>query len=129
MATRIEGGKRPRSSMAPALVFGPDGNLLLTVGSPGGSRIIGFVTLALIAALDWRMDAQAAIALAHHVTRNGATELAAGTPLEALAPELEALGHEVKLRALTSGLHAVRVTAAGLEGGADPRREGVALGH
>ena len=129
VANRVEGGKRPRSSMAPALVFGPDGNLLLTVGSPGGSRIIGFVTLALIAALDWRMDAQAAIALAHHVNRNGATELEAGTPLEALAPELEALGHEVKIRALTSGLHAVRVTAAGLEGGADPRREGVALGH
>jgi len=129
VANRVEGGKRPRSSMAPALVFGSNGQLLLTVGSPGGSRIIGFVTLALIASLDWQMDPQAAVTLDHYVNRNGATELEAGTALEALAPELEALGHEVKIRALTSGLHAIRASADGLEGGADPRREGVALGH
>ena len=129
VANRVEGGKRPRSSMAPALVFGPDGELLLAMGSPGGSRIIGYVTLALIASLDWQMDPQAAVSLAHHVNRNGATELEAGSPLEALAPQLEALGHEIKIRALNSGLHGVRVAADGLEGGADPRREGVALGH
>ena len=129
VANRVEGGKRPRSSMAPALVFGNDGKLLLTIGSPGGSRIIGFVTLALIASLDWQMDPQAAVTLAHHVNRNGATELEAGTELEALAPALKALGHDVKIRALTSGLHAIRASADGLEGGADPRREGVALGQ
>ena len=129
VANRVEAGKRPRSSMAPALVFGPDGDLLLAMGSPGGSRIIGYVTLALIASLDWQMNPQAAVSLAHHVNRNGATELEVGTLLEALAPELEALGHEIKIRALTSGLHGVRVTADGLEGGADPRREGFALGH
>ena len=129
VANRVEGGKRPRSSMAPTLVFANDGQLLLAIGSPGGSRIIGFVTLALIASLDWQMDPQAAVSLAHHVNRNGATELEAGTALEALAPQLEALGHEVKIRALTSGLHAIRTSADGLEGGADPRREGVALDH
>ena len=129
VANRVEGGKRPRSSMAPSLVFGPDGRLLLSIGSPGGSRIIGYVTLALIASLDWQMDPQAAVSLAHHVNRNGATDLEEDSELAALAAALEALGHDVKIRALTSGLHAVRVTAAGLEGGADPRREGVALGH
>jgi len=129
VANRVEGGKRPRSSMAPALVFGNDGQLLLTIGSPGGSRIIGFVTLALIASLDWQMNPQAAVSLPHHVNRNGATELEAGTALEALTPQLEALGHQVKIRALTSGLHAIRASTDGLEGGADPRREGVALGH
>ena len=129
VANRVEGGKRPRSSMAPSLVFGPDGKLLLSIGSPGGSRIIGYVTLALIASLDWQMDTQAAVSLAHHVNRNGATDLEEDSDVAALAAALEALGHDVKIRALTSGLHAVRVTAAGLEGGADPRREGVALGH
>jgi gamma-glutamyltranspeptidase/glutathione hydrolase len=79
--------------------------------------------------LDWRLDAQAAVALAHHVNRNGATELEQGSPLEALAPMLEALGHEVKTAPLNSGLHAIRVRADGLEGGADPRREGVARGE
>jgi gamma-glutamyltranspeptidase/glutathione hydrolase len=129
VANRVEGGKRPRSSMAPALVFGSDGKLLMAVGSPGGSRIIGYVTLALIASLDWQMDAQAALSLGHLINRNGATELEAGSHLEVLAPALEALGHEIKIRSLVSGLHAVRVTPAGLSGGADPRREGVALGH
>jgi gamma-glutamyltranspeptidase/glutathione hydrolase len=83
----------------------------------------------LIASLDWQLDPQAAVALAHHVNRNGATDLEAGSALEALAPELEALGHEVKIRPLNSGLHAVRIVAGGLEGGADPRREGRALGN
>ena len=128
IANRVEGGKRPRSSMAPALVFGPDGNLLLVIGSPGGSRIIAYVTLALIASLAWQMTPEQAVSLAHHVNRNGATELEAGSDLEALAPGLEALGHDVKIRALVSGLHAVRIDAQGLTGGADPRREGVVLG-
>ena len=68
------------------------------------------------------------MSLAHHVNRNGATELEAGTALEALAPQLEALGHEVKIRALTSGLHAIRASTDGLEGGADPRRDCYAIG-
>jgi len=129
VANRVEGRKRPRSSMAPTLVFGPDGELLLAIGSPGGSRIIGYVTQALIASLDWQMDPQTAVSLAHFINRNGTTELEAGSVLEKLASKLESIGHDVKIRSLNSGLHAVSVTADGLEGGADPRREGLALGQ
>ena len=128
VANRVEAGKRPRSSMAPTLVFDGDGRLTLSIGSPGGSRIIGYVTQSLIAMLDWRLDVAAAMALPHHVNRNGPIELEAGTPLSTLGPALEALGHAVKTRRLTSGLHGVAVTGRGLEGAADPRREGAALG-
>ena len=71
---------------------------------------------------------QEAIALPHFTNRNGTTDLEEGTPLAALKPALEALGHRVTARALTSGLHGVMATPEGLIGGADPRREGVALG-
>jgi gamma-glutamyltranspeptidase/glutathione hydrolase len=114
--------------MAPMLVLDRQGRLVLAIGSPGGSRIIGYVAQALIGALDWGLDVQSAVALPHAVNRNGKTDLEADTPLVELKPALEALGHEVNLRAMTSGLHAIKVTADGLEGGADPRREGVALG-
>ena len=128
VANRVEAGKRPRSSMAPTLVFDGDGRLRLSIGSPGGSRIIGYVTQSLIALLDWRLELRTAIALPHHVNRNGPIDLEEGTPIAALGPALERLGHEVRIRPLVSGLHGVAVTGQGLEGGADPRREGVALG-
>ena len=129
VANRVQPGKRPRSSMTPTLIFGEDGKLVATLGSPGGSRIIGFVAQSVIALLDWGLDAQAALSLPRHVNRNGATELEAGTALEPLAPALEALGHDVRIQPLVSGLHAVRRVNGQLEGGADPRREGVAFGH
>ena len=129
VANRVQPGKRPRSSMTPTLIFDEDGKLVATLGSPGGSRIIGFVAQSVIALLDWGLDAQAALSLPRHVNRNGATELEANTALEQLSPALEALGHEVRIRPLVSGLHAIRRVGGGLEGGADPRREGVALGH
>lgn len=129
VANRVEAGKRPRSSMAPALVRdGKDGHLVMAVGSVGGSRIPGYVLQAVIAALDWNLPLQQAVALPHLVNRNGATDLEEGTAAAELAPALEALGHEIRLKTMTSGTHAVRVWPNGLEGGADPRREGVALG-
>ncbi len=70
---------------------------------------------------------QAAIALPRHANRNGATELEEGTPLEAIETDLQTRGHRVLVRELTSGLHGIRRTPQGLEGGADPRREGIVL--
>jgi gamma-glutamyltranspeptidase/glutathione hydrolase len=128
VANAADAGKRPRSSMDPVLVFDGSGKLVLGIGSPGGSRIIGYVTQTLIAALDWNMDIQSAIELPHFVNRNGPTDLEKGTEVEALRPALEALGHRVDVRELTSGLHGIKVVGGLLTGGADPRREGVALG-
>lgn len=128
VANRVEPRKRPRSSMAPTLVFNADGSLRLIVGSPGGSRIIGYVAKTLVAALDWDMDIQAAIDLGHVVNRNGATDVEAGTEAAALAPMLKTLGHTVRVRDLNSGLHGIEIVDGMLRGGADPRREGIARG-
>lgn len=121
--------KRPRSSMSPTLVFDNSGKLVLAVGSPGGSRIIGYVTKTIIAALDWKMDIQAAIDLPHFVNRNGTTDLEQGSKLADLKPALEKLGHKVAIRPMTSGLHGILVTKEGLTGGADHRREGLPVGE
>ena len=126
VANRVEPGKRPRSSMAPTIVT-RDGNPVLVIGSPGGSRIIGYVAQAIIAHLDWGMDVQKAVAMGHLVNRFGTFDIEAGTTVETLAPRLEALGFDVKARELNSGLHAISL-GEGLQGGADPRREGIALG-
>lgn len=126
VANRVEPGKRPRSSMSPTLVLDREGRLVMAVGSPGGSRIIGYVIKSLVASLDWDLDIQQALTFPNFVNRNGATDLEAGSPLLASKSALETLGHEVKVREMTSGLHGIRVLPDGtLEGGADPRREGV----
>ncbi len=127
VANRVQAGKRPRSSMSPTLVLDRDGSFVMAIGSPGGSRIIGYTAKAIIGALDWNLTMQEAISLPNFVNRNGATDLEEARGLEAAQAPLEALGHEVKLRNLTSGLHGIRLTESGLEGGADPRREGVVL--
>ena len=128
VANRVEAGKRPRSSMAPTIVF-RDGAPVLLIGSPGGSRIIDYVAQALVAILDWGLEPQAALDLGHVVNLNGATELEAGTEAEALRPALEAKGHRVVVRDLNSGLHAILIRDGLLVGAADPRREGVARGE
>jgi gamma-glutamyltranspeptidase / glutathione hydrolase len=127
VANRVEGGKRPRSSMAPTMVFDEDGNLFAALGSPGGPRIIGFVAQTLVGLIDWDLPMQAAIDLPRAVNMNGTTQLEAGTRLEAAVPALEAMGHEVEVREMASGLHGIRVTEDGLDGGADRRREGVVI--
>ena len=128
VANRVEPGKRPRSSMAPTIVL-KDGKPDFVVGSPGGSQIIGYVAQVIISRLDWGMDAQQAVSAAHLVNRSGPFDLEAGTDAEQLKTPLEALGYEVKIGDINSGLHAIAVTPDGLQGGADPRREGIALGE
>lgn len=129
IANRVEGGKRPRSSMAPTIVL-KDGEPMLLAGSPGGSRIIAYVAQTLIAVLDWGMNPQAAINLGHVVNRGGSTDLEAGTGAADLAEFLSKLGHETRVQDLNSGLHAILIRRDGtLIGGADPRREGVVLGE
>ncbi len=129
VANRPEAGKRPRSSMSPTLVFDHDGRFVMAVGSPGGSSIIGYVTKTLIATLDWKLNIQQAIDLPHVLNKNGATRIEAGTPMETLKPVLDGMGHEVEMREMTSGLQGIWITPDGtLEGGVDPRREGVAAG-
>jgi len=120
-------GKRPRSSMAPTIVY-RDGAPAFALGSPGGSRIIPYVARAVVALLDWGLDPQEAAALPHALNRFGDYELEGGTSAEALARALAALGYEIQVAGMTSGLAIVAITPEGLLGGADPRREGVALG-
>ena len=106
-----------------------DGTPRLVIGSPGGAQIIGYVAQAIIAHLDWGMDLQMAVSMPHLLNRNGPFEIEAGTAAEELAPDLAALGYEVTPKPLVSGLQAIAVTPVGLSGGADPRREGIALGR
>lgn len=127
IANRVEAGKRPRSSMSPTIVL-KDDKPLLAIGSPGGSRIINYVTKSVIAILDWQMDPQTAVDLPHVVNRNGSTDLEENTDATALTGELEKLGHEIKVRKLNSGLHAILIHEGELVGGADSRREGIVAG-
>ncbi|PMN69055.1 gamma-glutamyltransferase [Enterovibrio norvegicus] len=124
IANRVEPGKRPRSSMAPTIVM-RDGKPYMAVGSPGGSRIIGYVAKTLVAHLDWGLDVQSAIDLPHLVNRFGAYDIEAGTDAESFKPALEEMGFEVNIRDLTSGIHGIVIDSGTLEGGADPRREGL----
>jgi gamma-glutamyltranspeptidase/glutathione hydrolase len=128
VANRVEGGKRPRSSMAPVIVYDQKGRVLLVVGSVGGPFIINHVVKTLIGVLDWGLDPQAAIDLPNMGSLNGPTLLERDTALAPLQPRLEALGHEVRMLELNSGVQAILRTNDGWVGGADPRREGTALG-
>ncbi len=129
VANRVEPGKRPRSSMAPTIVLDENGKLLAVTGSPGGSLIINFVVKTLVALIDWKLDPQIAVDLPNFGSRNGPTELEMGTEAESWKPALEAKGHTVKLIEMTSGIQAIVVTKDGFVGGADSRREGVAIGN
>ena len=128
VANRVQAGKRPRSSMSPTIVYDRTGRVYMVAGSPGGSAIINYVAKTLLGVLDWGLDPQAAIDLPNFGSRNGPTELEAGTAAAALAPKLQALGHEVSVMEQTSGTQAIVRTPRGWIGGADPRREGIVLG-
>jgi gamma-glutamyltranspeptidase/glutathione hydrolase len=133
VANRVEGGKRPRSSMSPMLVFDrSSGQLIMSTGSPGGSAIINYTGKVLVGTLDWGLNVQQAISLPNFGSRNGPTELEEGRASPALVEALKARGHEVKLMTQTSGLQGIqRITKDGKPmwfGGADPRREGIVMG-
>lgn len=121
-------GKKPRSSMAPMLVFNQDGQFELAVGSPGGNAIVAYVTKALVGMLDWNLSPQAAFGLPNVIARSAPVALERGRADPALVQQLEAMGHGFRDGggAENSGLHGIRLTPQGLIGAADPRREGVA---
>jgi len=127
-ANRVQGGKRPRSTMSPTLVFAPDGSLDMLLGSPGGRAIANFVAKVIVGVLDWKLDLQAAVDLPNFGSTNGPTYLERGSAYENLAEALEARGHVLNLARMTSGVHAIRRTPQGWRGAADPRREGAARG-
>ncbi|WP_051705383.1 gamma-glutamyltransferase family protein [Cupriavidus metallidurans] len=147
VANRVEPGKRPRSSMAPTLVFrkGADGSIgdfLMATGSPGGGAIPQYVVKTLVGVLDWGLDAQQSAGLVDFGASNSpVTTLGGEHPhinttndgaSDPLVQGLKALGHRISLRAQPSGVNTILRTRTGdvdrLEGGTDPRREGVVLG-
>ncbi|WP_404404971.1 gamma-glutamyltransferase [Pelagibacterium halotolerans] len=128
IANRVEPGKRPRSSMSPTIVL-KNGEPVLLTGSPGGANIIDYTALSIIAILDWGMDPQDAIDLPHVTNLNGGTRVEEGEGAQELADGLTALGHEVTIANLNSGLHVIQLTDDRLIGAADKRREGLVLGQ
>ena len=129
IANRVEPGKRPRSSMAPTMVFDRAGDPMLLIGSPGGSQIIGYVAQALVGILDWGLTPQQALAAGHVLSRNGPAELEVGTEAAALEPVLTQRGQKVQVKPLNSGAHAIAIRGGRLVSGVDPRREGEAQGE
>ncbi|MBA4742701.1 MAG: gamma-glutamyltransferase family protein [Azoarcus sp.] len=124
---RVAPGRRPRSSMAPTLVFDGEGQLFAVSGAPGGSRIINYVAASIVAVVDWALAPDVTLARAHAGSRNGPTEVEDTPDGRRLARRLEAaFGHEVTLADMTSGLALIVRDGDGWVGAADPRREGVA---
>jgi gamma-glutamyltranspeptidase/glutathione hydrolase len=129
VANRVAAGKRPRSSMAPVIVFDrATGVPVYALGSPGGANIIDYVAEALVALLDWKLTPAEAAALPHVINRNGPTLLEEGRGLESVGAALTAMGDTVKFQPIDSGLNIVALGENGMVGASDPRREGVALG-
>ncbi len=129
IANRVQGGKRPRSSMAPTLVFDKaTGQLVMTTGSPGGAVIIHFTAKTLYGVLNWGLNIQQAIKLPNFGSLNGPTLLEEKRFPAATVEALRARGHEVREQDMTSGLQGIQRTATGFFGGADPRREGIVMG-
>lgn len=127
IANRIEPGKRPRSSMAPTIIM-ENNKPYMAIGSPGGSRIIGYLAQTLIAHFDWGMPLQDAINMPHLLNRFGTYDLEEGTGAIRFKAPLEKMGFKVNIRDLNSGIQGVLFNNGKLIGGADPRREGIVMG-
>ena len=127
VANRVEGGKRPRSSMSPTIVYNPDGSVRIAVGAAGGSTIIAQVAKALVAVLDWHMSAQDAIGLGLLYAPGPVAAAEKGTQLEAIVPALQALGERVQVAPLGLKANAIERVGGRWVGAADPRSEGVAM--
>lgn len=127
-ANRVQPGKRPRSSMAPVIVFGPDGALRLAGGGAGGATIPPQVIRLLIGTIDWGLTARAAISLGIVMPSGDTLSVESGTPLEAMVPALAALGHaKVVAAPMRLKANAVEMIGGKLVGAADPRSEGAAV--
>ncbi|MEX2520099.1 MAG: gamma-glutamyltransferase family protein [Paracoccaceae bacterium] len=128
VANRVEPGKRPRSSMAPTIAFRDD-EPALALGSPGGSRIIGYVAAALVGLIDWGMSPAEAVSMGHVTAAGGNVDLEEATEAAALEADFKAYGLTPRVRNLNSGLGILSLAPEGLIGAADPRREGRAQGR
>jgi gamma-glutamyltranspeptidase/glutathione hydrolase len=128
VANAVAAGKRPRSSMAPTIVFDDAGRVMAVLGSPGGGRIILFVVKTLVALIDWGMDAQAAADLLNFGSQGDGFEIELDRAAIWPALGLKAFGHRIVPDDMSSGTHVIVRRGARLEGGADARREGAALG-
>ena len=131
VANRVEPGKRPRSSMAPTILFGPDGKVRLAVGAAGGATIIAQVAKAIIGVIDWDLSAQDAIALPVIYAPGGSVVMVEkGSAHERMIPALAALGHsDIRLREPSFKANAVEWKNGRWVGAADPRSEGAAVGE
>lgn len=129
VANRIEPNKQPRSSMTPTFVFDQNDNLLMVAGSPGGPRIIQYTLRTILDVLDWNLDVQKAISMPNYVVLNDVVELEKNTAITKLQRPLKKMGHQVLIKELTSGIHAITIENDGMKGGADPRRDGIATGE
>jgi gamma-glutamyltranspeptidase/glutathione hydrolase len=128
VANRVEGGKRPRSSMSPTIVYGPDGKVRLAVGAAGGATIIAQVAKAIIGVIDWKLSAREAIALPVIYAPADTVFVEQGSSLEAMIPALKALGHaDVRPREPGFKANAIEWRDGGWVGAADPRSEGAVV--
>jgi gamma-glutamyltranspeptidase/glutathione hydrolase len=127
VANRVEGGKRPRSTMTPVIMFAPDGKPALAIGSAGGSAIMGYVLQRIVGIVDWKQDVVSAVAAPNVINRGSKIEFEAEA--SDLAEPLRKIGHPAELSELNSGLSAIQFHQGGMTGTADPRREGTAMGE
>jgi len=128
VANRVEGGKRPRSSMSPTMVF-RDGAPMLLIGSPGGANIIPYIAQALVGILDFGLDPQVAVDSPHVLSRGGPAQVEQGPEAAATIAALDVFGHQAEAANLNSGLQAILIGAELLTGAADKRREGLVMGQ